>query len=46
MYSDVYLFFDVTIYTFSERQRMVRPKKNISVDTGLVQVCSRTVHPE
>lgn len=44
--SDVYLFFDVTIYTYSERQRMVNPKKVYAVDTGLVQACSQSVHPD
>ncbi len=44
--SDAYLFFQVYIHTTSERARMVNPRKIYAIDTGLVQACSRKVHPD
>jgi len=45
-FSDVYLFFPVSIFTNSERQRMVNPKKIYAVDTGMIQACSRNIYPD
>ncbi|MFC1830376.1 ATP-binding protein, partial [Thermodesulfobacteriota bacterium] len=41
--SDAYLFFQVPIHTRSERVRMVNPRKIYTIDTGLVQACSRSI---
>ena len=45
-FSDVYLFFPVSIFTDSERQRMVNPKKVYAVDTGMIRACSRNIYPD
>ncbi len=41
--TDAYLFFQVHLYTPSERARMVNPRKIYAIDTGLVQACSRRI---
>ena len=43
---DAFLFFQVPIYTESERTRMVNPKKMYAVDTGLVRACARSLRPD
>jgi len=41
--SDAYLFFQVHVHTRSERVRMVNPRKIYTIDTGLVEACSRRI---
>lgn len=44
--SDAYLFFPVCIHSDSERSRMVNPRKIYTVDTGMINACSRSTSPD
>ena len=44
--TDAFLFFQVRLYSKSERARSINPRKIYAIDPGLVRACSRNVTPD